>query len=427
MSSVEVLTVGGDLNGAIRVEDSTLLSKLGGESKKGGVVLVGFGREEGFWPELLGRLRDSGVDWTRIKYIDERDEELSGCKLEELIDAWSTYLRQFKSVGIHEKSGFTAVPKVDEVECSKLNHCDLCLSSCPYEAITGKPPSFDPKRCIECGLCINYCPAGLISDPNSYSAFRAFLSNLKCSNGLIVLCPKGRELLYSDVKSLGLIPYEVSCLPSFSFRHLLLSSRMGFSISFYCPESLRVKCPKNKALELYVGMLEESKKIMNVRYEFVEEPKRMERNSEDVFKNEDSWIKLSSLPFFRPVVGSECTLCGVCEKICPTTALKIKLDDKYRLMLDHSRCIGCKECEATCPEKAIVVKREANPILLKGGLVEVASSEVARCKNCGKVIGPEAMVSKIERILKEKGASKYVLDSLRLCDECKRKKELGLI
>ncbi|MCD6511299.1 MAG: hypothetical protein J7K45_01725, partial [Thaumarchaeota archaeon] len=91
MDGVEVITVGGDLRGAKRVEDplKEILAILE-EGKL--VVLVGFGRGSGFWPNLLSELKGSGAEWFRVRYVDERDSEISGCGIEGLVDAWSSYL-----------------------------------------------------------------------------------------------------------------------------------------------------------------------------------------------------------------------------------------------------------------------------------------------------------------------------------------------
>lgn len=415
---VEVLSVGGELKGVKRIEGNPFHRILNSLKKGNRIVLVGFGRDEGFWPNLLSRLKAEGAEWPRVRYVDERDSKISGCELEELVRAWDSYL---SSAG-----PMSPIPRVNGEGCSRLNYCDLCLGSCPYDAMKGKPPSFDPDRCMECGLCVNYCPSGLISDSSSYQSFKAYLPEIGCADGLIVLCPKGREMLYSDVRELGLVPFEVPCLPSFSIRHILLSDRMGYAVSLYCPNSLRSECPNGPAVDVYEGMLGELGVVLNLGYKISSVPGREER-PRAVFKDEDLWVRLRYLPFFRPVVGEGCTLCGVCEVACPTKALKLEKGDMYRLLLDHSKCVGCKACEEACPEGAVRVERGVNPSLLEGRVVEVASSEAEKCIKCSKIIGPKAMISKLERVMREKGMPDSVIESLRICDECKKKMELGLL
>ncbi len=53
-------------------------------------------------------------------------------------------------------------PEVEEAAC---NGCDLCVISCPYEAIEveGKLAVIDLDRCARCGLCVTRCHHGAIA------------------------------------------------------------------------------------------------------------------------------------------------------------------------------------------------------------------------------------------------------------------------
>jgi len=48
--------------------------------------------------------------------------------------------------------------------------------------------------------------------------------------------------------------------------------------------------------------------------------------------------------------GAECTLCGLCEEICPSGAM-----DHATGTADPSACIACLGCVAACPEHALVI------------------------------------------------------------------------
>jgi len=65
--------------------------------------------------------------------------------------------------------------------------------------------------------------------------------------------------------------------------------------------------------------------------------------------------KSPNVKFFicNPEVNSEkCNLCGKCELVCPTKAIKINNESKT-VGFNHDECIVCVACEDVCPHKAI--------------------------------------------------------------------------
>lgn len=109
-----------------------------------------------------------------------------------------------------------------------------------------------------------------------------------------------------------------------------------------------------------------------------------------------------------------CSLCEVCARQCPTTALRIERSaDTLALIFAPGLCNGCPQtesCQQICPEKAIAVKETAQPpvdeeprVLLRGELI--------RCAYCGEQFAP---LHKIEAIEK-KGQGKH-----DLCPLCRR-------
>jgi len=55
-----------------------------------------------------------------------------------------------------------------------------------------------------------------------------------------------------------------------------------------------------------------------------------------------------------PVPVESCTACGLCEEVCPVSAIMIP--DKIAV-IDYKKCIRCYCCHEVCPYKAIVLKR----------------------------------------------------------------------
>jgi len=50
---------------------------------------------------------------------------------------------------------------------------------------------------------------------------------------------------------------------------------------------------------------------------------------------------------------NQCTLCGICEKVCPTGAIKIQ-QENLSLDFQQDQCISCDLCEDVCYRKAII-------------------------------------------------------------------------
>jgi len=55
------------------------------------------------------------------------------------------------------------------------------------------------------------------------------------------------------------------------------------------------------------------------------------------------------LPKYPVIDAKRCTLCGLCERVCPYFALKVG----DSVSIDKNRCFGCGLCQSRCPVKAI--------------------------------------------------------------------------
>lgn len=61
-------------------------------------------------------------------------------------------------------------------------------------------------------------------------------------------------------------------------------------------------------------------------------------------------------PLISEVNARKCTGCGMCEKLCPYSAIKLIEDKgKLRSSIDEALCAGCGVCTATCPSGAITL------------------------------------------------------------------------
>jgi ferredoxin len=52
---------------------------------------------------------------------------------------------------------------------------------------------------------------------------------------------------------------------------------------------------------------------------------------------------------FTNKTNKKCTLCGLCQRICPVQAIQ----QKDKVVFDNKKCLHCQRCVAYCPLKAI--------------------------------------------------------------------------
>lgn len=51
-----------------------------------------------------------------------------------------------------------------------------------------------------------------------------------------------------------------------------------------------------------------------------------------------------------------CKLCGICESVCRSNAIRITHD---RIEFDEEQCVLCRACIYQCPDMAISIERVA--------------------------------------------------------------------
>jgi ferredoxin len=220
---------------------------------------------------------------------------------------------------------------------------------------------------------------------------------------------------------------ELPCIATLKIQKYLFARQLGFEVAFFCPSKKREKCPKRRATEEYLALIREAEGIIRPkpRGKTVYSDKLTELAA-PLAVDKDEWTQLARLELYRVKADENlCTLCGACVKACPTNSLTLTRDDKFRLLFNHSSCIGCNACVKICREKALTIEKATNLSLLSAGnTIEIATSEIARCRKCGKEIGPGKMIMRLDRKLAERGVSKEQRESLWLCEECKKEATL---
>ncbi len=100
-----------------------------------------------------------------------------------------------------------------------------------------------------------------------------------------------------------------------------------------------------------------------------------------LFKNENNIEAKVDNNYIYPSIIFEdnCSLCGFCVQVCPSSALQMNEDDiNTALCLNNNLCIHCNKCVLICPEKTLVLKAQS-PIK---DILVLLKSPRALCTSC---------------------------------------------
>jgi len=135
------------------------------------------------------------------------------------------------------------------------------------------------------------------------------------------------------------------------------------------------------------------------------------------------------VPFGRlELDGSRCTGCGLCARDCPTEALTASSGeeaDTYQLLWRHQLCVACGRCVDVCPEKCLQLERILELDKMDSPAAVLFEDRIARCRECGSIIGPRAVIDRLKVRLQAGGES--FTSHLELCTVCKAEAHYGRI
>jgi ferredoxin len=132
-------------------------------------------------------------------------------------------------------------------------------------------------------------------------------------------------------------------------------------------------------------------------------------------------VTTGNVPFGKVKLdGSRCTGCGLCALDCPTGALTVSSSeetDSYSLLFGQELCSACGGCVNICPEKCLQLECVPEPDTIDSPPVVLFQDKIARCLECGSIIGSKAMIS----VLKSKmmASNSSLAAPLELCPACK--------
>lgn len=335
--------------------------------------------------------------------------------------------------------------------CASWKNCKLCIDSCPYDALKGKPPLVDLDKCTGCGVCTAFCPFGLLYMPGAnIRSFENFIKALRNKSNkpilLIASCYYAVEQLIRELEGLGGLDYPTVILPVecpgwITEVHLLQAAALDSYVLLYCDNETLSKCGSTEYIEQWLTNLRDlpvNDKLVKpgelaVHLEHLLKVKKtrflpdysLSKDKTNAYKILAGY-GIKKIGFSSPIVGrvvvdeTKCILCEACSNMCTFNALKLQnKEDKVELVFYPEKCTVCGMCEYSCPYTAIDISYTFDLEEYHKGAITLATDKIARCKRCGRPIGSYKHIKAIEEKLKKSGVDKKVLESIWYCQECK--------
>ncbi len=270
--------------------------------------------------------------------------------------------------------------------------CDLCVASCPRDAVSLEPlPRIDVARCSGCEACVAACPLDALAGGGPRA--QALASRLRAVDNPVIGCTErgggqGHALVpclaalgLSDLVGLAAaVPHRIvlnathcsGCLNERALRGLRARlgalREHGLDQRFELVDSgdLHVKPRQVPRRGLLRALLQES-----VGFAGRPTPPDAEASAagrhvpascvdlESALRRLPSGVARGLRPVttFRAVVRNDCDACGRCAAICPTGALVRQRGSESRALdFVESLCVGCDACAEFCPSRSIQIE-----------------------------------------------------------------------
>jgi len=238
--------------------------------------------------------------------------------------------------------------KLDDAYCGR---CTICLSLCPYQAIsvdfeTGEL-KIDVEKCQFCGICYSACPVSAIEI--FYYADETLAKHIerlvkeKGSRTLVLMCRgnspstcEAEEILQNQhITARNYIPIRVPCVGRITTEFVLktLASSIDRIIAVQCEEDF---CRYKRGSRINTRRQLLTKKVLR-----------------QLGFRDDA---LTLVKYARKAVyfTDKCVGCDKCAFICPYEAIEVEALATPKINLDN--CVGCGACALVCPHLAIQLK-----------------------------------------------------------------------
>lgn len=450
-------------------------------------LVIGICHDAAPWHEYQKEVRSNGIDPYAFELVglDRSDSERAAILLKAAVARQRAYrsggtdtfkMKLMLAEGKRSRRSllsvppfiYSPVPQIDAECCLGGRKCGLCVTACPFDALSsGDPvPDLDRGLCESCGLCVTACPTAAVGlAGSSLEQIGAGLQVLLKSETPLILfhCQGSRKAVEETFGTDGQIdkwlPFELPALGMVTCGWMLgLITAGAASVAlFEC--GAECECKDSEAVGNSVAYAQdflaaagidgaESRVLLlsGGPHETNEQMLKLQANPPVRLESRGTTLPLTepaaTVAAVRSLAGGaaaeeglvleheasplgvisvnreSCTLCGSCATACPTSA--IELDEGRegsKLSFSAEMCIACSRCERVCPEPDTLSMWPVTDVkALSLGRIMLKEGQVALCKRCGRPIAPAAMLQHVRGILEQDDGSEKLVEAIS--DHC---------